>query len=440
MKTFKLVLGLLLTTASVAYGQATQVVDLSTGVANGGGGLIAVATNDPKWQLEVPGGTFAPVPCTNGSLIDLFGTLHPNTWASDPSARWLSPYIDTSGNATSPSGGLTGDFIYRTTFVAPSCKASNVLVSLAKLGGDNTVTGLSVNSHPVHPLNATFNPLSSATINISTSELVIGGNNTLDITVNNQGSYTGLFVHGNLAITYPDCPSVGVNKDLVNSSGQVANDIEIVLAGSFANVNHYDGYAANLFASFTESPGTGGTTLLKWSHPNNPVQPGQIAHVGFNLPGSSSVSILGVFWTLNGQRTGCAQQVSTNTHQWGSAGSQIIYVNNERDCNPIPRYVGGLTVEWHARQVPLADLNAKTRRKPIRTDVINRPPIRLAPEATATVNVPEAPPNALFGVVVQKVSTNARLSGPDVTTDFLEFPVVKRKAQKVPATGAHQMN
>lgn len=55
--------------------------------------------------------------------------------------------------------------------------------------------------------------------------------------------------------------------------------------------------------------------------------------------------------------------------------------------------------------------------------MIRRAPIRLAPEAVARVDVPAAPRNALFGVIVQKVSTNPRLSGPDVTTDFLEFPV-----------------
>jgi hypothetical protein len=227
------------------------------------------------------------------------------------------------------------------------------------------------------------------------------------------------------------CTSVGVNKDLQNSTGQAANDIEILLEGAYSNVNHYDGYPANLFSSYTESPAPGGNTLLTWSNPNNDVQPGQIAHVGFNVPGTS-VNILSVSWTHNGTPIGCAPQVSGNTHSWGSPGSQVIYANNSLGCEPVPRYVGALTVEWHARRVPLAALNPRTPRKPLRVDAIRRAPIRLAPKATVAVDVPAAPPSAQFGVIVYKVSKNARLSGPDVTTDFVEFPVERPAKRPLP--------
>jgi hypothetical protein len=228
------------------------------------------------------------------------------------------------------------------------------------------------------------------------------------------------------------CSTVGVNKDLQNNTGQVANNIEILLAGSYSNVNHYDGYPANSFSSFTESPASGGNTLLTWSNPNNDVQPGQIAHVGFNVPGSL-VNILSVSWTHNETAIGCVSQVSTNTHAWGSPGSQVIYTNNCLACKSVPRYVGALRIEWYEREIPLADLNARVRRKPIRTDIIRGTPIRLEPEATARVNVPQAPPKALFGVVVHKVSTDPSLSGPDVTTDFLEFPVKRLRSRIGPA-------
>jgi hypothetical protein len=252
-------------------------------------------------------------------------------------------------------------------------------------------------------------------------------------TVIAQGSSGGTFAWG-LALDLPNttCTTVGVNKDMQNNTGQVANNIEILLAGSYANVNHYDGYPANFFLSFTESPAPGGNTLLTWSNPNNDVQPGQIAHVGFNVPGSS-VNILSVSWTYNETTIGCVSQVSTNTHSWGSPGSQVIYANNCLSCKSVPRYVGALTVEWYEREIPLADLNAKVRRKPIRTDIIRLAPIRLAPEATARVNVPQAPPNAVFGVVTHKVSINPSLTGPDVTTDFLEFRVKRTRSRVVPA-------
>jgi len=224
-----------------------------------------------------------------------------------------------------------------------------------------------------------------------------------------------------------DCRSVGVNKDLKNTTGQIANDIEILLQGSYSNVNHYDGYFANLFGTFTESPAAGGNTRLRWSNPNNDVGAGQIAHVGFNVPGSA-VTILGVFWTRDGGTTGCAHQCSTSPYGWNSPGSQVIYKNDCLSCESVPRWVGDLRVEWHASEVPLADLNATASRTPIRTDICPAPPILLAPGATAAVNILQAPPNARFGVVIHKVSSSSTLSGPDVTTDFLQYTVPQARS------------
>jgi len=252
----------------------------------------------------------------------------------------------------------------------------------------------------------------------------INGSNAQIIATSGPGHYMGLA----LDLSDTTCVTVGVNKDMQNNTGQAANDIEILLGGSYTNVNHYDGYPANTFASFTASPAAGGNTLLTWSSPNNDVQPGQIAHVGFNIPGQS-VNILAVSWTRNGTAIGCVQQVSTNTHFWGSPGSQVIYANNCLGCKLVRRYVGDLKVEWYASQVPLANLNPRTRREPIRIDIIRHAPILLDPKGTARVNVPEAPRNARFGVIIHKVSTEPKLSGPDVTTDFLEFPVAKRRLQ-----------
>lgn len=251
-------------------------------------------------------------------------------------------------------------------------------------------------------------------------------------TVIAQGPVTGgkPFVSGLfLELANTSCTTVGVNKDLKNNTGLVANNIEILLAGSYANINHYDGYPANVFSSFTASAAVGGNTLLSWSNPNNAVQPGQIAHVGFNVPGTS-VNILSVYWTNNATPIGCVSQVSNSAHAWGSPGSQVTYTNNCLGCKSVPRYVGALTVKWYARSVPLGQLNARALPKSIRTDVIQRPPILLGPNASASVDVPVAPPNALFGVIVFKVSTNANLSGPDVTTDFLELPVGRTLAKR----------
>jgi hypothetical protein len=331
----------------------------------------------------------------------------------------------------SPASAQTGDFTYRRRFdLAQNCPITSASVSLMKVGGDNAVTALSINGH-THPLASFgFGTLSSATITVLPSEINSGGN-TIEITVNNQGDYTGLFVYGNVTINF-DCPTVGVNKDLQNDTGQIANDIEILLKGSYTNVNHWDGYPANHFASFNVSPAAGGNTLLTWSNPNNAVQPGQIIHVGFNVPGTLA-NILSITWTRDGKRIGCPNQVSTNTHAWGSAGSQVIYTNNTSDCCPVSRYVGGLIVQWYREPVALADLNRRALPRPMRKNIIKQRPIRLTSGATASVKVPAAPAGAKFGVVVLKVASSATLSGPDVTTDFLEFPVETKPRKVLPA-------
>lgn len=227
----------------------------------------------------------------------------------------------------------------------------------------------------------------------------------------------------NCSTTVLGNPTVGVNKDLKNNTGQIANDIEILLQGNYSSlINRYDGPGPNgtTFNAFTLTA-SGGNTLLHWSNPDIAVQPGAIAHVGFTIPGTKA-NILGVYWTFNGVNTGCAHQVNTEPYN-STAGSTVTYKNNGLACASTPRYAGGLSVEWHANEVPLANLNATSARTPIRIDVIPDAPILLQPGAQGTVNIPQAPPNARFAVLIHKVSSNASLSGADVTTDFLQFPV-----------------
>ncbi len=222
-----------------------------------------------------------------------------------------------------------------------------------------------------------------------------------------------------------DCsitPTVGVNKDLQNTTGQTADSIEILLQGSYSSVVvHWDGYAANHFSTFTLVP-SGPNTLLRWTNPNFVVQPNTIAHVGFQVQGTV-VNVLGVFWRSNGVVTGCAHQCSGNTHYWGSAGGQVEYANNCLACEQVPLYAGDLHVEWFVDEVPLGDLNPTATRTPLQVDVIPAAPVLLAPGASALVSVPAAPPGAQFGLIVYKVSASPTLAGPDVTHDFAQFTV-----------------
>ena len=220
--------------------------------------------------------------------------------------------------------------------------------------------------------------------------------------------------------------TVGVNKDIKNNTGSPATQIDILIAGLFTVTQTYNGYPANTFGTFTQTTTPAGNTRLKWSNPNNAVAPNAIAHVGFTGPGFTA-KILGVFWseTPGGvkQPLGCAKQVQTNTHAWGTSTQGITYANLCDSCESVPLYVGQAVVEWHRNEVPLADLNPQTVRNPIRTDVIAAAPVLLSPGAEATVSIPNAPPDAKFGVVIHKVGSTSALNGPEVTTDVLQFDV-----------------
>jgi hypothetical protein len=166
----------------------------------------------------------------------------------------------------------------------------------------------------------------------------------------------------------------------------------------------------------------GGNTLLRWSNPNNVVAPGQIAHVGFTVSGTSNVNILSVRWLFNGAAAACIHQCSLGTHVIGGQGATVAYENNTTQCASVQRYAGQMTVEWHATEVPLENLNASASRSPLRTDVIPNAPVLLQPGETAPVSLQTAPAGANFAVISYKVSSSPTLTGPDVTTDWVQVP------------------
>jgi hypothetical protein len=224
---------------------------------------------------------------------------------------------------------------------------------------------------------------------------------------------------------------VGVNKDLLNTTGQVANDIEILLEGQQLVTFHYDGNGQHVFNSFTSVITSAGNTLLTWSSPTNPVPPLDVAHVGFTVLGTGK--ILAVSWTQNGNVIGCAHQV--NAHPTPDAG-QVQYDNSVLQCESIPLVAGRLRVEWHAAEVPLDQLNPGVDRQPIRTDVIPDAPVVIQAGGSAAVNIPPPPTGAAFMVLVHQVADNASLSNP--TNDFLEFQLAPAPTA-IPAAGGWTM-
>jgi hypothetical protein len=227
---------------------------------------------------------------------------------------------------------------------------------------------------------------------------------------------------------------VGVNKDLLNTTGQVANDIEILLEGSQLVVFHYDGNGAHVFGSFTQTLTAAGDTLLTWAAPSNPVMPGEVAHVGFTVLGTGK--ILSVSWTQNGNPIGCAHQV--NAHPTAGAG-QVQYDNSVLQCEGLPLFAGKLSVEWHANEVPLALLISGVDRRPIRTDVIPdgpNGPVGIQAGSSAAVTIPAPPTGAAFMVLVHEVADNPSLNNP--TNDFLEFELAPA-TPPIPAVGSGTM-
>ncbi|MGZ4036139.1 MAG: hypothetical protein ACXVP4_14895, partial [Bacteroidia bacterium] len=277
MKIKKLMLGLLLGTSFFAKAQSTQVIDLSTGVVNGTSTLIAPTNYYDTWQVEVPGSsTFVNVKCTNGSLFDGF-TVWPSTWAGDSHVRWVSPYIDGSGNGIGT--GSAGTFYYKTTFNLPTCPVTGATIALNKIGADNHVTNIQVNSTN-HPISATFNPLSSPpSITLAAGELVAGANSII-ITVNNESSFTGLLVYGNLtvnfgadanlipSITGPSAFCYGSAITFTGSSGtsSATNYYWEILESNSAGVPTGGGYQWNSWY-------TGAVPTTAFSFPNGPTIP-----------------------------------------------------------------------------------------------------------------------------------------------------------------------
>lgn len=184
----------------LAFGGArasTQVFNLNTG--NG-----SVGSSDSRWTvLSMPNGLSAPAIVSNGTLSN-FGNLYPDAYGHDGCGSWISPHtITTAGNTfgTIPaSTGQNGNYTYRMTFsYSNPCAVSSALIGLTKAGADNNLTQIIVNGHVHNITGVAFLPLSSINVNIAGSE-ILTGTNTIDVVVNNTGSYTGLMLCGNITI------------------------------------------------------------------------------------------------------------------------------------------------------------------------------------------------------------------------------------------------
>lgn len=223
------------------------------------------------------------------------------------------------------------------------------------------------------------------------------------------------------ATCFGDCSGTqyisGVNKDIRNNTGSIANGVDILLEGTWTTLDLQGTYNGP-FPSFVLVP-SGTNTILRWFGAT--VLPGELRHVGYSVWAQSS-TILGVFWTFNGNAVGCATQcnIGRGTH----ASGIVRYINSATSCSSIPIYVGNLRAEYYVAIPPLADWNSTSMRSPIQT--IALPGVhQVQPGGFAEQTIPIPPIDALYVLLLFTVSENPTLSGLDTTDDFLLVPVVE---------------
>jgi hypothetical protein len=279
---------------------------------------------------------------------------------------------------------------------------------------------------PLGPLDANLNPPS----NEYGEWIVEGGNSNWPIImanvtgillvndwVSSQGEVVG---YDNICLRDDVCPPhSGVNKDLTNDTGLVANGVDILIEGNWTS-NDLLSVFNGIFTVF-DIVQVGPNTLLRWTG-NVDVPPAAVRHVGYSI-WAPETTVLGVFWTYNLLPIGCAPQcnVGRATHTVGTG--LITYMNNCNSCAAEPLYSGDLALEYYVDPPPLADWNGTTPRMPMRIDVVTSS-LHLQPGQRQDVQVPAAPAGAKFALLVFEVGTDPLLAGPNTTVDFLLVPVI----------------
>jgi hypothetical protein len=188
---YSLAFCLLLCIGRQATGQVTTI-DISTGV-DATGNLIPILSNDDTWEVSLPGtSVYQPVRCGTGILE---GYTIPYAGKS-PNVRWLSPYLDAAG--AHGSNAPAGIYLYRTTIplecVGPQTQAE---LTFNHIGADNSIDAIIVNGTS-YPVNYSFNPFGSGSLNIGAS--LINGVNEIILSLTNLGQWTGMEIDGNLQV------------------------------------------------------------------------------------------------------------------------------------------------------------------------------------------------------------------------------------------------
>jgi hypothetical protein len=232
-----------------------------------------------------------------------------------------------------------------------------------------------------------------------------------------------------LLLVFPAASSAwDLNKDFYNTTGHLANDIEIYLDGTPIVTDHYDGDTGSVFPvfqTFTQQMNGTTRTVLRWS--GNSVPPGGKMHVGYTAGGAR---ILGWCWTYNGQPIGPVWQVDLQP----TLGGLGIQLRNDLTYtlwpvwpyDPPRYYITGVVVYYFPAMLPLASLNNATlpTLTPLLTNVIVPGGSGLYVDNGGSIafNDPNPPTSAVSAVWV--VGLNTAPAGSNGSTDFVQYNVM----------------
>ena len=210
-----------------------QFFDLTTGT-DGAGGVGTIGTNDPIWTMQLPGGGgFGPVTISTG-VLQSGGTTFPNAYVQDNCGQWISPWVNGANNIVS-GPGTPGIFTYQMQFSIDQCVINpTALLDLNFMAADNAIVAVRVNGvAQTIPGGITHLVPGSMT----SAPAVVNGVNTIQVDVNNWGSYTALQLCGGITIsgsasapTNLDCCSTLAGEVLSWSpvAGAIGYQVEIV--------------------------------------------------------------------------------------------------------------------------------------------------------------------------------------------------------------------
>lgn len=200
---------------SLSFANA-QYFDLTTGSSS-------IGSADPSWDVQLPGAS---------TFISATTVTAHTGYSTNSCGKWISHgIINQPGGSLHqyPASGSAGDYTYKHEFnvVLPTCGFTANL-DLSFMAADNLLTQIKVNGTSVTvPSGVDFNPGASISANVTSA--MVSGNNVVEVTVYNQGSFQALQLCGGITVTGSGGggSSATFNTSVINVSTDGTNNWEV---------------------------------------------------------------------------------------------------------------------------------------------------------------------------------------------------------------------